>query len=479
MTFHQPIVTTLSMLWLLAMPLSVYGQSTTQDPSITPQIKGITLPIIAEERLTTLRLDTDVLSGSTDSGYDLRILDEAENEVPFLHHLLVEEKTRITRVRQVVSTPQIKPLDNDGLEITFQLDKEKHLHPINGLTLITHLRDFEHRVAVDFQSSGSDEWKTVVDQALIYDYSKYMDVKNTDIAFPKDSIPLTAVAFRVRIESVTQEHDSPFMQLSRSLQNGTESGRQETWTINRQPLRIERLELWQDVESVDSTKPLLTTYPLTIDSRTENKDDKTTIIDFTSSREPLTTLTLVTSSKNFHRNAKLFALDPSSTQLNSNSNDRLIAQARLTSLDFEAAKRDELSLAFPKNRSRKYKLVIENGDSPPLSEINLKGEGEIHELLFFAQPNKKYSLTYGNELLEAPSYDQLAIETAMKLKLEPLAGELQDAVPYRAVDPRSQWDRLLANRWVIGATIVVLVTILGFGLRQAAVRLDSIPTSKE
>jgi hypothetical protein len=96
------------------------------------------------------------------------------------------------------------------------------------------------------------------------------------------------------------------------------------------------------------------------------------------------------------------------------------------------------------------------------------------ELLFLAQPNEQYSVVYGNLLLDAPAYDTLAIKTALDLKLEPALASLEAGSTYAVTDPRSEWEKLLENRWLVGGLFAALILILGLTLFQASKRLSSI-----
>ena len=129
---------------------------------------------------------------------------------------------------------------------------------------------------------------------------------------------------------------------------------------------------------------------------------------------------------------------------------------------------------FPATRSTRYRLLIDNADNPPLKDITLKAKGETVDILFLAQPSEEYSVVYGNTLLESPKYDVLAIQTAVDLQMTPNVGSLEPAVAYTISDPRSEWEKILENRWLLGTLFAVLILILGATLYQASKRLSSI-----
>ena len=97
----------------------------------------------AAEEIMAVVLDPEVHAATRDGYPDLRILDEAGAEVPFL---LEQAKHReIVKVREACPSDVVSLRDRDGksLEIVVQL-REKAPNA-DGLTIVTPLTDYEHR----------------------------------------------------------------------------------------------------------------------------------------------------------------------------------------------------------------------------------------------------------------------------------------------------------------------------------------------
>jgi hypothetical protein len=119
-----------------------------------------------KNNLTSITLDQDIYAGSTDSFNDLRLLNSSGKEVPFVLHRRLTEERKTHRIPTPITQPHARPLENDGLEITFTIDREKHSHSIDGLTFSTRLRDFEHRVTVESRAKEEESWKTLASNAF-------------------------------------------------------------------------------------------------------------------------------------------------------------------------------------------------------------------------------------------------------------------------------------------------------------------------
>jgi|694.fasta_scaffold10591_9 hypothetical protein len=436
--------------------------------------KTIDLPTQSTEQFASIVLDEELYSGSTESYSDLRILDAANKEIPYLVHRRAKEKLTTRQEATTISKPQVRPLEDNRLEIIFTIDREKHAHSIDGLALKTSTRDFEHRVSVETRTSDNSPWHTLVTDALIYDYSRYMDVRNLEIPFTEKSSNTAEVQFRVLIEKVTQEKESQFLALTRTIKNGVQTKQEETLAINRENLYIDSLSFWQKVESVSSTESVLVEYPIQIDRRSEDEKNKSTVIEFSSKRQPLSHLQVITEDSNFHRKITLYAVNAEPAPDTLVKQDRVLTHGSITKISLPKNSRADLAIAFPATRSSRYRLVIENGDSPPLKDITLKADGETYELLFLMAPNQNYSLTYGNPLLKAPNYDLLALRTALDSKIPAIRGRLGDAKPIDLVDPRPTWEKLIENRLLLGGLFTLLLGVLAWTLYQASKRLASI-----
>ena len=195
-----------------------------------------------------------------------------------------------------------------------------------------------------------------------------------------------------------------------------------------------------------------------------------TIILVDTRREPLTSLTLETPGKNFSRHAVVEVEEKAGVQ----SSWHTIGTGTLFRIDFKNLKREQLSISFPESRQARYRIVIENRDSPALDVTGITTEGPVYELLFLAAPDKPYQLMYGAADVEPASYDTAAIRALLQEGFQPAKAELGKQTASGQV-PAFQWSGLLNDRRLLIGVIALLVAALGWGLFHAVKRMDDMP----
>ena len=84
--------------------------------------KSVILPKETTGEFTSILLDRELYSGTTELFHDLRLLDSSEKEVPFLLHRQVKEERKSQRIPTTIAQPQVHPLEDDRLEIIFTID---------------------------------------------------------------------------------------------------------------------------------------------------------------------------------------------------------------------------------------------------------------------------------------------------------------------------------------------------------------------
>jgi hypothetical protein len=431
--------------------------------------KDISLPAIKKESLVLVAFDVEVYRHAANDWRDLRLFDSQHRQVPFVIHRLLTDETRQHRVRDHVRKPRIRRLADDELEISFEIDPKQHPKPVEGIRLATSLTNFEHHVTVE-KRGDDDTWQTLVEEALIYDYTQYMDVQNTEIPFPVDAKHGSGGSYRVRIRDVTQEQQSQFREIRSLIRGGSEKEREEAWIVNRQPFRIEQIEFWYDIESVTTSKPKLTDYPLTITGISQDPKSKATMVDVETEREPIIQISLRTTDANFSRKVSLWEMPTSADE-----KPRLLVRQTLSKFNIGSIKRKDTTLSLADFRSRNYRIEIDNGDSPALSDISLTASGWIYAAAFLGRPGESYQLAYGKAFQEAARHDVAAIEAALHASVLPVTGSLDKSRPFTTSLPLPGGNAWIIKPWLGWFAITLLLILLGFGLYQAARRLDRIP----
>jgi hypothetical protein len=438
--------------------------------------KLLVLPPLAATGLVAVRLDADVHATAADGYGDLRILDARATEVPYVVRDVITTDRGTVRRRARAVVAAAKPLSDGSLEVVVTLgDGHDHAAP-EEFVLLTPLHDFEHRVTV---ARPADEggWETLVEDALIYDYARFLDVRDVSISLPVARGGRRGDRYRIVIGDVTQEQQSRLMELTRTLAAGKEREIREKTVVERRPFRIDGIEFWYGAEVEKGVSGVLEDRVIGGFRVVRGPDERATRITVAARRQPVTEFTIATDSRNFSRS--LTVTRPGEPDRDRpRSPGRPIATATITRIDVAGLRREQLAVPLPESRLETYELVIDDGDSPPLAVTGVTARGPAREIVFLAEPGGVYRLAYGGDRA-APRYDTAAIRAALAARAvatpATLGAESFVATPAPAVDPL--W--LLGDGRFQVAVIALLAAILAAALFRAAQRIDPSPPSPE
>lgn len=418
-----------------------------------------------QEELLAIMLDTDVFAATQDGLPDVRLVDGKGEVAPYL--LRRVQATRSRKVHSTWTAGQLsaRPLDDGGLEITAEL-REKDPQP-TGLRLVSPLKNFEHRVRI-YTSADGMKWEPAGDEAVIFDYSRYVDVRSDKISFPETD----RRHFRIVIDDVTAEQESELLRLTRRLRGAEETERSERVTIDRRPFRIDRVDFVREEEQKQATGDEKVKYPVLKFQVEQDSENQQTIIFVDTKRQPLTSLKLATSDKNFIRRAVVEVEKVKGVK----RTWRKIGEGAVSRIDFKNLKRENLSISFRESRQAQYRIVIDNRDNAPLEITGIEAEGNRYELVFLAAPDTGYQLFYGAADAESATYDTAAIQELLRRGFQPLQVELGVQQPSEGASRPAafRWTQLLNNSWLLGSVITLLVIVLGWGLYHAVKRMDKL-----
>lgn len=427
--------------------------------------KPIDRPAAKDEEIVAFNLDSDIYAATRPNYPDLRVIDEAMAEAPY--QIEPDLERREERIRQPFDTEIVKARpDGNALEVQVRLpDKSPNAE---GFTFTTPLSNYERKVLVSGSADGM-KWEPLVTDGIIFDYSRFMNVSSRDVPLPKN----TFRQFKITIQDVTDEKESPFKELTRTFHEAKEDQRVERTIIERRPFRIDGIGAWHVVIRDRAQQPRLAVYPVAGFEAKEDAAKKQTVITVRTRREPLTRFTLETSSRNFSRRAvvEVPVVRGVNTELNS------IGEATVSNFSFRDQRREQLTVEFPEHREEQYRIVISNEDNPPLNITGVKAEGNVHRVVFLAQPNKTYRVYYGSETAAAPKYEAATVLAALRKDYAPVMATLGPQTDNTEFGGESGLGmRGLLNNWIfLGCAIGLMVVVLGWALFRAGRRLERLP----
>ncbi len=453
---------------LLSFPAAGLCQQAGKKPGQAVPRYRCLRPLITEPfkepTLAALRIDAAIWEQTRDGLPDLLLSDQGGLDVPFLVRPVLQTQTQKATHRWPAENPELHPRENGALEIVVHL-KKGDPQP-EGITLFTPLTNFELRLRIH---AGTDtSGPLLAENALLYDYTQFMNVRNTSVKFNSGS----SRSFCVVIDQEVAAAESTLKELTRTFAAGTETQRTESVVQERRPIRIDRIEF--DTESAVSEEQtaVLDQWTAAAVDVQQNAETQETLVNFTAGRRPLSQVTLQTSSRNFNRTVHLEYFVPGKP-------DRWqsVSSGELRQIAIGRVQETRLTLVCPSERHDRWRLRIENGDRPPLQELALELRGPVSELIWLAEPDRRVVLLCGDDHAVAPRYNVSVLETALAAGEAPhpaTAGPMEFRTVVPPVEPIRPRD-LINHPLLLSGLAVVLTAVMGWGLYRAAVRLQQLP----
>ncbi len=454
-------------LWII---VGLTGSGVAEEPALFRFSRPVVMEEVAQEELFAVPFDSDIYAATGDNFPDLRILSSDNQLIPFLIRHVRKSRTDKVVKSWIATNPALKPMESDGLEIRITLNKDDP-SPL-GVRFITPLKDFEQQVRIFATADGKES--TLVDEALIFDYSKFMDVRRTEIAIPST----TSREFRIVIDALTANQESQLLELTRSHRNDAEEGRTEKITIQRRPFRIDRIEFWTEQAEQTRKAELVLPWPVTDFSVTLDSKLKQTLVTFDTHRQPVTAIKVVSSSRNFSRRAAVQVETHSGVE----SNWSTISETKISQFRIRDFQEQHMTISLPETRAGKFRLVVENRDNPALTIDSVEILGHQHEVVFVGPSGKSVRLVYGADSAQAPELDTATLTTALAKGITPVAATLgiqTENTASAAASKSLNAKNVLNNPLIVGSVIGVLVIVLGWGLFKASRKIDQMPRGNE
>lgn len=404
----------------------------------------------AEPRLADARLDDAVFADTRPGFADLRVFDAAGRELPRLVEPLYSVVERVARETVLAQTVALRELVGNRIEARFDLAPGAPF--ADGLDVRTPLDDFLRTVRV----SGSEDgkfWQPLA-ETEIYDYSRYIDFRRTEIALPSNACR----HFSVEISNASDERIQPLVRLVQA--NGQDQSR--AFEIVQTPFRMSGVTFFRDVPVHANDEPVLREWPPADQSVSFRSSSKTTEVVLDTRLAPITRLDLETPSRNFNRIATLQVPALSKGR----QTWRTVADAIVTRIDVAGFTTNRLSVVFPEQRAEQLRLVIQNADAPPIDVAAVRAYGPVYRLLWLAEPGGAYRLAYGHDTIPAPAYDLLSIRTALDRRLPADAWQLAPPAINRA---RERIKTPFFSRPVVFGTLFTAAALVLLGLLALAI----------
>ncbi len=449
---------------IICFGLSLTAGAADEEPPFRFQ-KEIEVGRTTGEEIVSVPLDSDVYAATRDGFPDLRIVDDRGAMVPYLLELI--GKNRVNQVREACASKvvSLRVDEGKGLEIVVALDEKAP--NAGGVTILSPLTDYEHRVRI-FGSRNGTDWTPLVRDGVVFDYSRFMDIRNREVNLPANDYR----QFKLVIHRELDDRESPLRELIRGRQEGQRDHRFEITRNLRIPFRIDRVELWRTVEKDVGTEAETTiSYP-TVDFQVEeDAKKKVTRVEVLSRREPLMWLSLGTTSRNFSRSVRV--LIPKDRGLRTEWLE--IGCGTIEVIQFRAFRRAQLRVLFPEERQERFRLEIDNADNPPLEVTGVEALGVGYRLVFLRAEGRTYRVEYGSDRAEKPRYDAAMVLASLNRGFRPVTAKLGPEIANPGYRSERGLREILAGPWFLVLAIIIMVAVLAWALFRAGRRIEKLP----
>lgn len=364
-------------------------------------VRTLTPPAVLHSEIGGFVLDDSLFDALDDNFANLRLFDASDREIPFLLRRRIPSKT----MEQLIPFPEslkiqsLQEKENNRIELNVTRDSRQP-QPA-ALEFESNLRNFEKLVTVSGSLDG-EHWTVLAKGEPIYDYSRFADVRRDRVRFATGEY----TSYRIELSNITEQRDSPLVEIIRQTRGSRVSNEFEATSFRKEPFRIDRLTFYESRQTLVAGD--LETSSFMIQGMTVSQDEKrqNTVIHFSTSRQPLSAILLMTEDTNFSREITLegeTAASPKTWQR--------VAQNRMTRIHVGKVSEERLTLDLPAEaRYRDYRLIIHNQDNLPLTVTGLSARQNLREVLFFPKPGQTYRVCWGGGgVMTPPRYDVDAV----------------------------------------------------------------------
>ncbi|MEM1443359.1 MAG: DUF3999 family protein, partial [Verrucomicrobiota bacterium] len=308
----------------------------------------------------------------TDSSFkDLRLVHDGR-EIPYF--IQSRESVRAMPEEKIpTEVLDFEETDQGSLITTVKLDSEKKA---NQLRFRTGLRDFEKNVRVE-GSADRESWTLIAGEALIFDYSRFLDFRKSEVDLPENSFRY----FRITIEGATDRQRSLVSTLRRQVSESSGVTVERSQTVTKREFRIDEISFHtkkQEKAKVDSS---LQRHDLKFAEEIREDDLKESRFEIETGRLPLSALVLQTGEVNFRRKVEIqIPVGEGEDQW------KTIQSSEIFRYELGDYQEEQLRIDLPGNASGgrwdNLKLLIYQGDNLPVEPARIEGEMKIHDLHF-------------------------------------------------------------------------------------------------
>ena len=414
-----------------------------------------------DEELAQVLLTPEMFRETLDNYADIRVVNTATGQmVPCLVECVTEEQRKIRRVTEPLSLASASDEPDGQFRVTFTRAPPpagQQQYPLRGLTVKTPLRDFERQVQVEVSDDGG-AWRTVVEQARIFDVSSLADLRVADIPLP----PVPQRHIRLTFNKHDQQAAAVTNVRTSADGKGEVSVIDRSFREEQRPFRVDRVDGWcEESYWVRDVRPLRTREIRPADAKPQPlKGDGRTLICFEAGRVPLESLT-VDSPERFVNVPYTLYMEAASAD--GGTDWRQVARGGLERVAFRDYLSEKMTITWNPTRAERYCLVVPD-TAPAL--MFAEARGPDYRVVFPYAKGDSVALLIGNPDAKAAGFHADQIKMLMRTIAQPLTADPSPLVRNPATPGTG-----MNMTYVLALAIALTVIVLGFALISALRRM--------
>jgi hypothetical protein len=137
---------------------------------------------------------------------DMRIFDESGKEISFVVRTVTANDTDTVRYPIHLEREGFQRVNDEGASVVFSRNEDDSIP--TRLTIESTTRNFEKTITV-LGSNDHKSWKVLAENQPIFDYTQFIEIRNTTVKFARADCKL----YQVRIDSVWNYKRSAFSRI--------------------------------------------------------------------------------------------------------------------------------------------------------------------------------------------------------------------------------------------------------------------------
>ena len=370
------------------------------------------VPALGAPQLVRVRVSEAVSRDASPGWADLRVIDDAGREVPFVLHARTERLTREARQAQLLD---LTYQPGEDTRATVDLGVQAPVH--NGIEIQTPLRELFVRVAIDASANGR-AWRVLQEGAPIFRFTERGLDGNQTVRYPDN----TSRYLRLRIT----EWPERFL--------------------------LAGVRVWHEVKQEAELVPVETVLR---PGPGAPAGESWWIADAEPAGRVVSQVAFSVEQAAFHRAVRIRASDDGATW-------RTVGSGDIYRMATGEGVREQLRVGFAESRARYVRIEVVNRNDAPLAGAALLLYATPRRVVFRAEPGRGYRLLYGNSRADAAEYEMgrvtpaAALEGAVEAELGPDVANAAyvDPAPWTERHPVVLWAALIAALAALGLLAV-------------------------